>query len=244
MVELLAQRGPVQAQAAGGRHALAVMRAQGDLQKRWLDQFEQPFVQILDPLRIAVLMLGPAANQASRSWPRRPEALASVTGAGKCSGPIAPPRATMTACSTELRSSRTLPGQERRQSSSSAAALNRTLGIVRPTGGQKVLGQQRNVLEPFAQRRERDLENGQAKVQVFAEVSPAISPRRSRFVAAMTRNLLLRRLRRADRRDFVLFQHAQQLDLDACGNVAGLVKEYRAAVGQFQQSLPIAGGRR
>ena len=46
------------------------------------------------------------------------------------------------------------------------------------------------------------------------------------------------RLGAADRRHFVLLQHAQQLDLHAGRNVAGLVEEHRALVGQFQQSLP------
>ena len=88
-------------------------------------------------------------------------------GGGKCSGRSGPPRATMAACSRAFRSSRTFPGHARPLQVSRRRRRAAAAAAAEPP--QEVLGQQRHVLRPVAQRRQVDLEDVQPEEQVVAE---------------------------------------------------------------------------
>ena len=121
----------------------------------------------------------PATPARRRPPPRRPPARRISSDDSQMSpassiGPV--PSAT--ARSTTLRSSRTLPGQWYSSIFSSAAGVKPR--ILRPVSRtkrlQEVLGQQRHVVAPLAQRRHADLDHLQAEEQVAAERALAAPP--------------------------------------------------------------------
>ena len=107
---------------------------------------------------------------------------------------------------------------------------------------EEVLGEERNVLAPLAQGRERNRHHLQAVEEVLAK-------------AAATHQLLEITVRRgddpdvdldpllaADALDLVLLQHAQELRLHRRADVADLVEEDRAAARLLEESLLLADG--
>ena len=74
----------------------------------------------------------------------------------------------MAACSSALRSSRTLPGHGRDRRYATVSSEQRR---VRPEPAQEVVGQQRDVVRPVAQGRQVDLEDVQAEEQVVPELA-------------------------------------------------------------------------
>ena len=88
---------------------------------------------------------------------------------------------------------------------------------------------------PLAQRRQANFERVDAEHQVFAEIAGLDHLRRSRCVAQTTRTSTSNASILAHAANFAAFQHAQQLGLHRLGQLADLVEEDRAAVGDFEQ---------
>ena len=77
--------------------------------------------------------------------------------------------------------------------------------------------------------------------EVGAELA-ALDRLLERLVAAMTRTSTCAGSRPPTRPDLALLQHAQELGLEVERQVADLVEEERAAVGQLEQAGPVARG--
>ena len=104
--------------------------------------------------------------------------------------------------------------------------------------------QPRDVFEAFLQRRQLDRIHAQAVVQVGAE--RALGDR-GLEVAMRRRNhadIDRLRARRPDALELAFLQHAQELHLDVRRQIADLVQEDRAAVGQLEAPLPQSPRRR
>ena len=119
--------------------------------------------QLLSPSPAASCRRG-----STRAWWRR-----CAPGNAKSSSVRIGPRQVTIARSTAFSSSRTLPGQLW-----SIRSLQRALGDVADVLAefvrealQEVVGQQRDVLAPLAQRRNADLDDVQAVVQILAELA-------------------------------------------------------------------------
>ncbi len=148
--------------------------------------------------------------------------------------------------STTLRNCRTLPGQSKaisRRRGRRRHALDRLLV---PLGelADEMFDQQRNVLAPLDQPRQADRHDLQPVVQIAAKRAAAICCSRLRLVAETNADVDLDRVVRADARDLVVFQHAQQLDLRGHRHVADFVQKQRAAVGVLELADAIASRRR
>ena len=141
----------------------------------------------------------------------------------------------MTARSMQFCSSRTLPGQRYFCSSSIAdGASDDRLLHVAAEPLDEVARENRNVLRPFAQRRNRDRKHRQAEIQVFAEL-----PRRHAGAQRLVRggddpHVDVQRLRSADALESALFERAQDLGLQAEREIADLVEKQRAAMGELE----------
>src|SRR5262249_37714832 len=104
---------------------------------------------------------------------------------------------------------------------------------------EEVIDQPRNVLLALTKRRQAHREDVQPEVEILPET------RRGdlRLQVAMCRRddpqIHLAPLSRAYRAKFLLLQQAKQLDLQFQRQIADLVEERRAAIGQFDQSLLI-----
>ena len=102
----------------------------------------------------------------------------------------------------------------------------------------EVLAQHGDVAGPIAQRRQRDRKDVEAVVEILAELAGGDLlleiPVRRRDHAHVD----LDRLGAADALELALLQHAQQLDLHVGRQVADLVEEQRAAVGQLEAAEP------
>ena len=127
--ELLAERGAMDAERAGGGGTLAAVPVESRFQQRRLDHLQQLVVHAARqaPRRPATARPNAARPRPppGRSRPTAPSATTADTLAGRCSGRIARPRAMISACSIALRSSRTLPCHGRRSNSASASAVSR-----------------------------------------------------------------------------------------------------------------------
>ena len=106
----------------------------------------------------------------------------------------------------------------------------------------QVLGQGRNIVDPIAQRRQRDLERVDAEHQVLAKLLLGDHLLQVAMGGADDADIDFKRLVVADAADLAAFEHAQQLGLHGLGQFADLVEEQRAAVGDFEQTR--RGGRR
>ena len=165
LIEFASERGAVKPHRPGGRRALVVERVHYGCQQRRLHLFQETFVDrphgvgiveqpvdaILDGMRQGQFVV--RAGQ-PRAW------RGDGSDAGRCSGKIRPLRATTRACSTALRSSRTLPYHGR-----DCSSLSVPLGEV-DIGGElssEMSGQQRNVVAPLAERWHADIERAQAE---------------------------------------------------------------------------------
>ena len=137
-------------------------------------------------------------------------------------------------------SSRMLPGQLHRFSAFITASEN---GRNRPSQPPRalpgeVLRQRGNVLDPLAQRRDRDRKDVEAIVQIAPERSVldhvleiAVRGGHDPHVDALGP-------RAAEAFELALLQHAQQLGLHFHRDVADLVEEQRAAVRQLESARP------
>ena len=104
---------------------------------------------------------------------------------------------------------------------------------------QKRPRQQRNILSPFAQRRQLDGNDAQSIVQVFAKFS-----RGDGLVQVLVRgrdhaHIHFGLFVRPDGTDFALLQDAEQLHLHREAHVSDLVEKKRAAIGGLEQALAI-----
>ena len=90
-----------------------------------------------------------------------------------------------------------------------------------------------------------DREDVQPVVKVLAELARSTRRPRSRFVAAISRARPPRRVRvPPTRSNSLLLQHAEQLRLRLERQLADLVEEERAAVGELEAARGAAGSRR
>ena len=110
-------------------------------------------------------------------------------------------------------------------------------------------GEIRNVFAPIAEWRKGDLHDVQTIEEIAAEAAAAAtSARRSRLVAAITRDVDLLRLQRADALHLAVLERAQQLGLDRQRQLADLVEEQRAALAAsntpaFDSTAPVNAPR-
>ena len=156
------------------------------------------------------------------------------------------PRARIIARSMTFSSSRTLPGQwYARAAPSAAASKPRTrLPVGAANLATKCSTSARQVVEPIAQRRQVDREDVEPVVEVLAE----LALRDQRLEVAVggrdDADVDLDRLGAADALELALLQHAQQLDLHLQRQVADLVEEQGAAVGELEAARRAARPRR
>src|SRR5262249_42035502 len=101
-----------------------------------------------------------------------------------------------------------------------------------------------NVLGPVAERRQDDRKDVEAGVEVAAE-RPGGDPGPERAVRRRHRaHVDFERARPADALEGVLLQHAQQLRLQLDREVANLVEEEGAAIGQLEAATALCDGAR
>ena len=112
------------------------------------------------------------------------------------------------------------------------------LGVLR----EEVLGEQRDVLAPLAQRRQHDRDDVEAVVQVLAE--PALGDGLGQVLVGGgdDPDVGLQFLEAADAAEAPLLQHAQQLHLHHRAHLADLVEEDGALLGDLEQPLLVAVG--
>ena len=95
----------------------------------------------------------------------------------------------------------------------------------------------------LAQRRQLDREHREPVVEVLAEARPSSTSRaRSRLVAAIQRTSTSRVRLPPTRSKRALLQHAQELGLQLGLELADLVEEEGAAVGELDAAAPARGG--
>ena len=109
---------------------------------------------------------------------------------------------------------------------------------------QIMVEQDRNVLAPFAQRRQLDLDRVEPEQQVLAEAL-LVGERVGRYVGGgdhphVDRN----RLVRPDRHHLALLERGQQLGLEVKRQIADLVEEQGAVVGGLEAADAVARRRR
>ncbi len=105
-------------------------------------------------------------------------------------------------------------------------------------------GQQRNVLEPVAQRRQFDRHHVEPVIEVFAKT--ALRNQR-RQVAVGRRNhphIALHLARAADPGQAALLEDAQERGLEGQRHRGNLVEQKGPAVGLLETALRVGGGRR
>ena len=141
-------------------------------------------------------------------------------------------------------SSRTLPRQAWRCSASTASGVK----VLRPEvvlGREllhEVLDEGGHVLGPLAQRRHADGDDGEAEVEVLAEVALLDGLLEVLVGGGDHAHVDLQRLLGADALDLALLQHAQDLGLGAQAHVPHLVEEDRALVGELELADLLLGG--
>jgi len=101
----------------------------------------------------------------------------------------------------------------------------------------EVVGQQRNVGAPLAQRGHEDLEHVQPVIEVLAEAARLHGQLEVLVGGGDHPHVDLHGLDSAQSLELALLQHAQQLDLGRRRQLADLVQEQRAAVGQLETAL-------
>jgi len=125
--------------------------------------------------------------------------------------------------------------QARNHSSASGASSRRLLALAQP------LGDQPRQVAPLAQRRQHQVGAGQPAAQVVAEAALAHPCQQVGMRGGNHAHADTDRLRRADRQQLALGQHAQQPRLQRQRHVADLVEEQRAAVGLLDQTALVPG---
>ena len=142
----------------------------------------------------------------------------------------------ITARSMTFASSRMLPGHSYAVSLAAAwAPIPRTgLPMRRAHSVDEVVGEQRHILFPFAQRGHVDGED----VQTIEEIGPERTAAHVLVQVAIGRgddaDVDLGRVRGAEALELLLLQHAQQLHLHISGQLTNLVEKDRAVVGELE----------
>jgi hypothetical protein len=101
----------------------------------------------------------------------------------------------------------------------------------------EVARQDGNVLAPFAQRRDIDVEYVQAVIEIRPECARFHQTLQPLVRGCDDAEIDLHGRRVADAHDLFLLQHAQQVGLGAQGDVADLIQENSAAVGHLELAL-------
>ncbi len=99
---------------------------------------------------------------------------------------------------------------------------------------KKVLCQLGNILTPFPQRRNPDVDDFEPVIQVFAEAALANELFKILMSGRDDAHVHLERLAGADALESLFLQHAEQLGLDFKRNIANLVQEERASIRQLE----------
>ena len=166
------------------------------------------------------------------------------TWVGRCSGRIGPPPARIVARSIALASSRMLPGQSCAGSISIASGVSVELGQPAPRGvaGEHVLGQRRDVGLALAERGQVDLERVEPEEEVLAELVGVDHLAEVAVGRAEDADVDAERVVLADAADLARLEEPEQLDLHALVELADLVEEERAAVGDLEEPLAVGVG--
>ena len=109
-----------------------------------------------------------------------------------------------------------------------------------------MLHKMRNVVHSMAQRRHVELDHVQSVVQVFAEAALENFPLQIAVRGGHHLHVDVHGHRRADRRHFVLLQHAQQFRLELERHFADFIQKHDAAFGgaKHAQAAPGRAGKR
>ena len=105
---------------------------------------------------------------------------------------------------------------------------------------EKLFGQERNVLDAVAKRRNLDREDAQAVVQILTEApcvrlfSQLAVRRRDHADVDSTSPLI------PDPFEFTLLQHTEQFRLQIEWDLPDLIQEQRPSIGQFEPTSPIS----
>ena len=102
-----------------------------------------------------------------------------------------------------------------------------------------MIGEQRDISVPVAQRRHENRHDAQPEVQILAEPAAPDLVRQVLVGRGQHANVDPHTGRPADRLDDLLLQHPQHLGLRLQAHVADLVEEDRAAVGHLELAAPI-----
>ena len=107
---------------------------------------------------------------------------------------------------------------------------------------RKCCGDQRQVVDAVAQRRQVDREDVEPIEQVFAQLAPGDRLVRIAIGRGEDAHVGLLELGRADAHEGARLEHAQQLDLQVERHLGDLVEEQRAAVGALEEAQVLAIG--
>ena len=107
---------------------------------------------------------------------------------------------------------------------------------------EKVLDQQRNVFAPVAQRRQIDVDDVEPVVEILAEFLFLHHLAQVRIGGRENPHVDLHDFVRAERREFLLLNHAQQLRLRLRPDGADFVEKDRAFVGDFECAFLVVDG--
>ena len=102
--------------------------------------------------------------------------------------------------------------------------------------GEKRVGQLQDVVEPLAQRRQRDLEDAEPVVEVLAELAALHRRVQVAVGGGNHADVGVEHARAAEAHELALLEHAQQLGLHRRRHLADLVEEEHAAVGLLDAS--------
>src|SRR5581483_10993108 len=97
--------------------------------------------------------------------------------------------------------------------------------------------QRQDVFLALPQRRNKDGDDGETVIKVLAEVAFAHCLLEIAIRSGNDAHVYLHVAHAADTTDDLVFKHAQQFGLEQAGELADFVKEQRAAVGHFEQTL-------
>ena len=100
----------------------------------------------------------------------------------------------------------------------------------------QVPGQEADVVDPLAQRRQGNLEGVDAEPEVLAELARGHHRVQAAIRGADDADVAGERFVVADAADLAAFQEPQQLRLHRLGQLADFVEEERAAVGHLEQA--------
>ena len=168
-------------------------------------------------------------------------ATALVAGADPWSSAscIVVPRLVMMARSMTLSSSRTLPTHSRDSRSFIVARVTSRSRTPHAAAVllDEVVHEQRNVLAPLPQRRQRDGEHVEAVPEVFAEAARLHLLEEVAIGRGDDARVGLERDVAADALELAVLEHAQQLGLQVQRQLADFVEEERGAVGDLEPTL-------